>query len=895
VAKKPRKQKKRNPATDAGSDVSVSNPVEETPDSAADPHPDDTDDDLDREDVDRILLWRDRLIDALLRLDGSDINHLLDGADLDCRRGVADIAGLRVDPRFVPAKRGLGPLVAPRLKRLDGDAALRLSVLLASRQLGTAITATRCGDLSPLFDELGSGAATHVLCVAAFSSGEVADQLAEVDFDWTGAGDKDETASSDDPPAGQDAEEDAAPSGLLFTPLDRLLIRTAVAVHGETVGAPGADELDAMVDEFIHLNADRRSSHFHLGFVHALARNEAQPPPAGAMNEERETWYAYGLLLGYARSHDLENLRATERLLRRAVGRVIADERTARAVLSPLTLALLGEDPAAATRVIRLASEPALTPDAFDTVYGRATVLLVEGRAADAKDLFQALALQVPDDDRTTLDDLRRRVASCCRALNDFVGASSMLEDCSEDLPDAATAAAIETERALTAAKVERLRHLTFPHTDDQAANLRARLAAAEEHLEKALALDPTEPRACWIAGVAATLDDRHGDAASLLERVVATPDPEPAISRTNIIPAARFHGGLATLRTAEPGVDGPAAGSMSDALKAGYQPPPQDLIDAVLWLGHHGSPHTATLADAAVRATPACRSEIADVVAQVAGEGTPGVVDLALRLGAESAVPTGTRFSLFTSVLSARPDAETADRALELLDDLILKTGSADLEDRWASTLAENESVRDALGHDIADLTRAETLRRLGRSPEAAAVVLPMAQRAIGGGLANLDAGGLIESLRELGVDQAEIDGLERALTSRAGRPAATSAVSKPVTVIFVGGQENQARYQPAIEEELASTFGVNTITVHWFNPGWSANWKKTADQVERLYPSSDAVVVMTFVRTNLGRWLRRTSGEAGLPWIPCTGHGRQSLTLAITRAVEVVEETRR
>jgi hypothetical protein len=44
-----------------------------------------------------------------------------------------------------------------------------------------------------------------------------------------------------------------------------------------------------------------------------------------------------------------------------------------------------------------------------------------------------------------------------------------------------------------------------------------------------------------------------------------------------------------------------------------------------------------------------------------------------------------------------------------------------------------------------------------------------------------------------------------------------------------------------------------------------------------------------MTFVRTNLGRHVRRRCSEEGRPWVPCTGHGRESLRRAIETAVEI------
>ena len=47
-----------------------------------------------------------------------------------------------------------------------------------------------------------------------------------------------------------------------------------------------------------------------------------------------------------------------------------------------------------------------------------------------------------------------------------------------------------------------------------------------------------------------------------------------------------------------------------------------------------------------------------------------------------------------------------------------------------------------------------------------------------------------------------------------------------------------------------------------------------------------------MVLVRTNFGRWTRRTAGEHDLPWVSCTGHGRASMERAIDRAVALARD---
>lgn len=120
--------------------------------------------------------------------------------------------------------------------------------------------------------------------------------------------------------------------------------------------------------------------------------------------------------------------------------------------------------------------------------------------------------------------------------------------------------------------------------------------------------------------------------------------------------------------------------------------------------------------------------------------------------------------------------------------------------------------------------------------------------------------------------------------------RPSPGGAVHRDarVHVLFVGGDEAQARAASAVEREISDRLG-DGVTVEWFTRGWWGHWSTLADDVERRYPEAHALVIMTFVRTLLGRRLRRSAGEAGLPWVACTGHGRASMERAIGRAVEV------
>lgn len=105
--------------------------------------------------------------------------------------------------------------------------------------------------------------------------------------------------------------------------------------------------------------------------------------------------------------------------------------------------------------------------------------------------------------------------------------------------------------------------------------------------------------------------------------------------------------------------------------------------------------------------------------------------------------------------------------------------------------------------------------------------------------------------------------------------------------SVLFIGGNESQARYQSELQAIFAKSDPNLSTTFELL--GWSSNWGREIDRLKTMIRQADAVVLMSFMRTQCGRTLRRTIGEAGKAWIPCTGHGRASIEMAIRRAAEV------
>jgi hypothetical protein len=183
--------------------------------------------------------------------------------------------------------------------------------------------------------------------------------------------------------------------------------------------------------------------------------------------------------------------------------------------------------------------------------------------------------------------------------------------------------------------------------------------------------------------------------------------------------------------------------------------------------------------------------------------------------------------------------------------------------------------------------MARLAVLRRSGRTEEALGLAESLFHRAIGNDLEGMSSEDLLLAIEELGAQDERVEALRRNLPQ--DRPdLVVEGPGKAVRIIMLGGNEMQAAYDAKIEADLTRRY-EGTVKVTWLHSGWSSNWSRWADSAEALYPQSDAVVLSYYVRTNLGRRIRSTAGQAGLPWVPCSGHGKAAITRAIDVAVGV------
>ena len=109
-------------------------------------------------------------------------------------------------------------------------------------------------------------------------------------------------------------------------------------------------------------------------------------------------------------------------------------------------------------------------------------------------------------------------------------------------------------------------------------------------------------------------------------------------------------------------------------------------------------------------------------------------------------------------------------------------------------------------------------------------------------------------------------------------------------VNVLFVGGNEIQARYLEDLKAQLHERWPG--ISVEFRLTGWSSNWGREVDGLKRLAENADVVVLMTMMRTTLGRALREALNDPPRPWVPCTGTGKKAMLTSIHHAARLAKK---
>ncbi|MCC6316730.1 MAG: hypothetical protein IT361_03480 [Gemmatimonadaceae bacterium] len=682
-----------------------------------------------------------------------------------------------------------------------------------------------------------------------------------------------------------------------LSPLDeQLILRIADSLQG-TLAAPDEATIDSIIDELISLNAQRHQSFYHLGF-HDAVRSRPARPMLPAQNTSRWRWYYAGLAAG------LERLEKYDAILElfdtREEVKTLGDSGRgpsrygAMHVLRALIRRGRSSDIVAFAQPAAVARFGELRKEVLK--YG--TSLQREFRFSDAMPVFEVLmrALSATDGE-LDLDEwatVRRRFAHCLREGGQLEAARRLLEAILRDSDDVHRAMVL-VDIGLTEAGFKRLADLRLGSTKDECARLARALDASMVRFSEAKQLDvTTSSHAYYVLGFRALLSRNYEAAERDLDHAVASFELEPG-RYDRLLAQARVHVAIARCASTEAGAQRleAAIDDLVHGVGAGAWIPELFMVEVIagLTLNHQfGVQGIESLLGIG-------GESLLDILREEESVFPSRAIAGALR--ERSARPHRTSIQRMTDGRSAlqmlllqaercadpKEREKTVDLASQQLDALEELTFEAKLFEEFEYLLANEPRLEMLWATADVDAARIRALEGQGRYRDAAQLLIRQFHAVVArsSGATTASPEDILETLatyphaETLGLDE-----LRRRLTAAPRLSSSPPKSLRPISILVVGGNETQAQYDESIRAGYSDRAW---LTVDFMHTGWSSNWGSFVDEFARRLPGIDAVVVLSMMRTGLGRSIRSMCDTK--PWRGCHGTGKASIVRAIDAAV--------
>ena len=696
-----------------------------------------------------------------------------------------------------------------------------------------------------------------------------------------------------------------------LTGLDRAMVDFILNTAIGTPGAQSSEDVLTACDEWSRLSTHRFHSYYCLGLAHGLLDSSIDGFERQEMNEARNAWYAAGRIAALQRRHDREGLNrflaTNAKPLSALVGRSVvrpqeATRGAARQLLRQAMDFLADCDRWTEIANITRCAGPYIDRSLLEALYRHISELVATRRPTDAEAvLTEVLSDSVPCPGELRAR-MRRRWAQVAAMQNKLAVAEGTFEALTAcGYADVEARALVDL--SLLKAGLASAAQMRLPEGNGERRDLLKKYDAVADSVSLALTgIAPdggTVARADGLAFLAVVAYLRWcgygepGRKPSVEATLQAVEDALRAIQSAKVEHQYQLGGTLGLLLMLEAVLRferGDAVRGMAAWRSVPHETgrlPLEDLHTLVLTAAIVETAAAEAIVDSILRHRPVSEVRKPDPV-WLAASGN-------LRRSHAESIETliltcAEKLELYDRLLEAARKAEDREIALKCLDSIYrlgVFEGQAEaaLERFLRSASWEGLWSRAEASEAIADLCvrrkrKDEAVLYLEDSFEAAMLV------------GDLDyASALLARMQEIGLPDAEYN-------VRAARlPAASSAtatlsdliarhVARPIRVVFIGGDERQAQYDDELRAMLRAEF-EDLVQVEFIHPGWSSNWGRSVDEVLRQCESRDAVVLMKFIRTLMGRTLRERLTK---PWVSCSGHGRKSIHLAILQAVQVV-----
>ncbi len=699
-----------------------------------------------------------------------------------------------------------------------------------------------------------------------------------------------------------------------FTTLDQVLMRTVVAAVAEVHGALQPEKVDDLVEEVIQLNLERHQSYFHRGFMTVLLGRELALDFPEA-SEPRRGWYACGAILGYRRRGNLdavvELLGQRPELLRELSrpGTGYAEE-----IVSVVFDAFRRKGRfAEAARFLSPNVVARAGVDLARSVLEAASGLIRERREADARKLLDVLLAALPTlrEDPDLPDDfevlLQRRRAHCARLRGDFEGARKLLEP-QLDVSDPGVRSDILADLGLIECGLRSLADVRLPPDEQMLGDFAAQFErgwSLFQRSSKVAAGGRTHGDFC--IGMALFAKGEGDESISYLERAVAGMSADPdRYGRFGPLDSARLALATALAETADLARVPYAQDLLVQAVESKAKAPQYMLRRALMALELTDPDVGVEIADGFYRALGTRALPVLAETRLV--RHVPDALDELLATANRGTLTKRRRWDAAWTVLqeshamreaaSGDDAASSKERATEALDVLVELADEAPFIDEMIELLADERgpwrTATDALDARIVQATLYESKGQFAN----AATELSRAFHAtldVDDEWALGKAEALLDDIRALGGDEAvaSLEPRYRQYKEVFERRSQSGLVVPPTVdpeefyglVLVVGGNETQQAQDEAIAAAIKEQWP--NVTLIFERTGWASSWGDQLKNMEGELARARVVILMRYVRTMLGKHIRKRCSENDIPWVACTGSGRASMLRAIEQGI--------
>jgi hypothetical protein len=704
--------------------------------------------------------------------------------------------------------------------------------------------------------------------------------------------------------------ETVAESSPEFTVLDRVIIDHVVRSAMDIEGCLDPKSLEELVEKISRLNEKWHRAYFFLGLMDVLIPKRSISFDHPGDNDQRRWWYLAGVIAGLVRGHDLQRLS-------KAIDERSAD--FARAVQDPG-----GAGSAIAKIVFKPLIECERLSDAIGILRGQlshvglelgeealsaATIFIRQSRYDLGKPIIEELRRheledEEPEDVRSFQLAVARRWGQCLQAEGNFAASEKEFKKLVDE-DDPLNSPDLLADVGLVKGSFRSVTEIKLPESKEERIRLRDSLLKGEDYYKRAIdRFSSQAPKAAYALATLAYLrwllssgnDDekerRREQAASLSATAItaiqsfefgATYKEIGALGQCQFMLAVTKMSALDELGGQE------ALMAWKTITESAGRLPSSDirlLLDAAEY-------HGEKIADEIAESVWDFRKEDAYEILS----GGPwmirslrlraALIELAKREQSPRAERVKTWRTLIPSLISAN-DLKGAEEGLAQMEELAEDTSSAE---EVLQFFNESKNYDPALRESEAAWIRVELLRRLGRDAECVGELQRLFY--LVRDTQPWEAEQIVEAFNDWNLDTQLKQELEARLPTSS--QAVDTSVETRLTageyvrVLFVGGNEVQARYDSDVAQQIRREWPG--VEIQFEHTGWSANWGRELPRLIGLANGADAVVLMVMMRTLLGRRLREALKK---PWISCRATGKAGMLASVRRAALVGLEQR-